>query len=228
MNLRPKLTYANVVATLALVLVVGGGTVYAAAKLGKNTVTSKAIKKGAVRGSDLHKNAVTSPKVKEGSIAGGDIADGSVGTADLTADVIAGLRAEVTGSATAGPQGGVNTNATVPLPLNGTTSFTPQAGEVTAIAAEARFSIATTNVLNQCSPDVRILIDGRPSRIFISPEDDGDTTTLVQSPGRDASGPFGLINPGVAQTISAELGGDADCTASSQLDRLEVRIVQIR
>lgn len=218
MDLRPKLTYANVVATLALVLVVSGGTVYAAAKLGKNTVTSKAIKKGAVKGSDLGKNAVTSPKVK----------DGSIGTSDLTADVIAGLRAEVTGAATAGPQGGVNTNTTAPLPLTGTTTFTPQAGEVSAVAAEARFSIATTNALNFCSPDVRILIDGKPTRIFISPEEGENSTTLVQSPGRDASGPYGLLDPGTPQTISATLSGDSDCTAASQLDRLEVRVVQIR
>lgn len=218
MDLRPKLTYANVVATLALALVIGGGTVYAAAKLGKNTVSSKAIKNGAVKGADLGKNAVTSPKIKDGTIAADDIAAG----------VIAGLTADVTGTATAGPQGGVNTNTTSPLPLSGTTTFTPEASDVTAIAAEARFSIATTNALNSCSPDVRILLDGKPTRIFISPEDGENSTTLVQSPGRDASGPFGLLNPGVPQTLSAQLGGDADCTASSRLDRLEVRIVQIR
>ena len=47
-QLRDRLTYANVVATLALFLVLAGGTAVAAAQLGKNSVGSKQIKKGAV------------------------------------------------------------------------------------------------------------------------------------------------------------------------------------
>ena len=35
---RPKLTYANVVATLALFVAVGGASAFAASQLGKNTV----------------------------------------------------------------------------------------------------------------------------------------------------------------------------------------------
>ncbi len=50
----------------------------------------------------------------------------------------------------------------------------------------------------------------------------------MTSLGRDADGPFGLINPGVPLTISAQIRGDADCTPDSQLNRLVVRIVQIR
>jgi hypothetical protein len=57
--------------------------------------------------------------------------------------------------------------------------------------------------------------------------DNVNTTTLVTRNGNDADGPFGLINPGAPITVSAQLEGDADCTANSQLDRVEVRIVQI-
>ena len=53
MKLRSKLSYANVVATLALVLAIGGGTVYAALRLGKDAVRSKNIAAGAVKSSDL-------------------------------------------------------------------------------------------------------------------------------------------------------------------------------
>lgn len=218
MDLRSKLTYANVVATLALVLAIGGGTVYAAVKLGKNDVKSKNIAKGAVRGSDLGKNAVTSPKVKNGSIEAGDLAAG----------VIPQIEANVTGSATGGPQGGINSASQTPLPLNGTTSFTPQPGEVAAVAAEAQFTIATTNALNFCRPSVRILLNGQPTVIFVAPDEDGNNTAAIQSLGRDASGPYGLINPGVPLTVTATLNGDPDCTAGSQLDRLEVRILQFR
>jgi hypothetical protein len=218
MNLRSKLSYANVVATLALVLALTGGTVYAASKLAKDSVKSKNIAKGAVKRPDLGKNAVTSPKVK----------DGSIGSKDLTAEVLSKLEAEVTGSASAGPVGGLNTATTAPLPLAGTTTFTPGAGEVVAVAAEASFTIATTNPANQCSPDVRLLLDGQPTRVFLSPESGENSTTPVQSFGRDAAGPFGMLAPGVQSTITAEISGDVDCTPGTQLDRVELRTVQIR
>lgn len=218
MDLRSRLTYANVVATLALVLALGGGTVYAALRLGKNAVDSKNISAGAVKKSDLGKNSVTSPKVKDGAIQAGDIAAG----------VIPQLVADVTGSATAGPQGGVNVVGPTPLPLNGTTTFTPGAGEVSALAAEGRFTIATTNAIDNCNPAVFVFVNGEPSRIFVNPESGEDSTTLVQASGRDAAGPYGLVDPGVPLTITAEVRGDDDCTATSQLDRLEVRILQIR
>ncbi len=218
MDLRSRLTYANVVATLALVLVIGGGTVYAAVRLGKNAVDSRNIAAGAVKKSDLGRNAVISPKVKDGTIKADDIAAG----------VIPALDADVTGSATAGPQGGVNANTTSPLPLSGDTTFTPGEGNVSALAAEGRFTIATTNAAESCQPAVRLLLDGEPTRVFVNPESGENSTTLVQAPGRDAAGPFGLIDPLTPLTITAELRGDVDCTANSQLDRLEVSIVQIR
>ena len=218
MNLRPKLTYANVVASLALFLVIAGGSVYAAVKLGKNDVQSKNIAKGAVKTSDIAKNAVKSPTIKNKTIKADDIATG----------VIPQLDADIAGSANAGPQAGINANTTAPLPLNGDTTVTPGAGSVVALAAEGRFTAASTTPGQFCSPAARLLVNGRPTRVFVNPEDDIDTTTPVTSPGRDADGPFGLLEPDAVLTITAELQGDVDCTAASQLDKLEVKIVRIR
>lgn len=55
---RSKLTYANVVATLALFIAIGGASAFAASKLAKNSVGTKQIKHGAVTGA----------KVKSGSL----------------------------------------------------------------------------------------------------------------------------------------------------------------
>jgi hypothetical protein len=55
-KLRPHLTYANVVATLALIAAVGGGTTaiaISAKKAPKNSVTSKSIRPGNVTAGDL-------------------------------------------------------------------------------------------------------------------------------------------------------------------------------
>ncbi len=65
---RPRLTYANVIATLALFLALGGATAYAASTLGRNTVGSKQLKK----------NAVTGAKVKDGSLSAGDFKAGQL------------------------------------------------------------------------------------------------------------------------------------------------------
>ncbi len=216
--MRSRLTYANVVATLALVLVLGGGTVYAAIKLGKNDVKSRNIAPGAVHASDLGSNAVSSPKIRDGSIQG----------SDLSAAVFQGVDTDVTGTAASGAKGGLDTITTAPLPLTGKTTFTPKAGEVAALAAEGRWTTASTNAANYCQPAVSLFVNGQETRVFVGPSSDGNQTTLETSLGRDADGPFGLINPGVPLTISAQIRGDADCTPDSQLNRLVVRIVQIR
>ena len=50
-RLRPKLTYANVMATIAVFIALGGAS-YAATQLPKNSVGSKQLKKNAVTGSE--------------------------------------------------------------------------------------------------------------------------------------------------------------------------------
>jgi hypothetical protein len=47
-RLRGKLTYANVISTLCLFLLLGGGAAFAAIKLPKNSVGARQIKRGAV------------------------------------------------------------------------------------------------------------------------------------------------------------------------------------
>jgi hypothetical protein len=54
-RLRKKLTYANVISTLCLVLLVGGGSAYAATQLAKNSVGTRQIKREAVTPAKLSK-----------------------------------------------------------------------------------------------------------------------------------------------------------------------------
>jgi hypothetical protein len=71
--LRSRLTYANVMATVAVFIALGGAS-YAALKLPKNSVGSKQLKPGAVKPGDLAKNSVSSPKVANGSLHREDLA----------------------------------------------------------------------------------------------------------------------------------------------------------
>lgn len=74
-RLSSRLSYANVVATIALFVALGGSS-YAAVTLSKNSVTSKSIKNGQVKTADLAKNAVTSAKVKDFSLLSRDFRPG--------------------------------------------------------------------------------------------------------------------------------------------------------
>jgi hypothetical protein len=68
--LRSRLTYANVLSTLCLFLLVGGGAAYAATQLlPKNSVGSKQLKKGAVTPAKLSsaaKRGLTGPQGPQG------------------------------------------------------------------------------------------------------------------------------------------------------------------
>lgn len=73
--IRSRFTYANVMSTLAVVLVLAGGTAWAAS-LTKNSVFSRHIANGEVKRPDMAASAVNSGKVANGSLLQADLATG--------------------------------------------------------------------------------------------------------------------------------------------------------
>jgi hypothetical protein len=69
--------YANVTATMALIVALGG-TSYAAITLPANSVGSRQIKRGGVRNSDIGRSAVTSGKVRNGTLRTEDFRAGQL------------------------------------------------------------------------------------------------------------------------------------------------------
>jgi hypothetical protein len=67
-SLRQRLSYSNVISTLCLFLLLGGGAAIAAG-LAKNSVGTKQLKKNAVTTAKIKKDAVTGAKVKESTLA---------------------------------------------------------------------------------------------------------------------------------------------------------------
>jgi hypothetical protein len=63
-----KLTYSNVMSSLALFLVLAGGTAFAASHLAKNSVGAKQLKKNAVTAAKLKKGSVTADKIESGAV----------------------------------------------------------------------------------------------------------------------------------------------------------------
>jgi hypothetical protein len=89
-QIRKRLTYANVMSSVAIFLVLGGATALAAGHLGKNTVGSKQLKKNAVTTAKIKKNAVTSAKIKSASVTSAKIKAGSVTGSTIAAGSVTG------------------------------------------------------------------------------------------------------------------------------------------
>jgi hypothetical protein len=83
---RPRLTYANVIASLALFIALGGAAV--AAGLPRNSVGPRQLKKGAVTARALRKQAVTAGKIAPKAVVAGKLGPNAVLPGNLGAGVI--------------------------------------------------------------------------------------------------------------------------------------------
>jgi hypothetical protein len=205
---RKRLTYANVVASLALFLALGGGAVWAAGKIGSkglkaNAVTAGKIKRNAVTNSKIRGNAVTAPKLKNGAVTFPKLAAGT----------------SLIGTASGGPVA-ANGTGPVAVPLSGTATFTPAAGTAAFLSVEAKGSDLGRLGEEPCEPRVVPFVNGSawdPTdrglvlRAFAPTPD--EPTGLIQVAGE--SGPIGLASPGIAQTVSVKVYGDPKCTPAS-------------
>jgi len=82
-SIRAKVTYANVIATVALFGVVAGGGAYAAATIGagdikKNAVRAKHVKKGAIAAAKIRNGAVRPNKLQRPPIWARVAANGTI------------------------------------------------------------------------------------------------------------------------------------------------------
>ncbi len=87
-QIRKRLTYANVVSTLALCLVVGGATAIAAQKVPKHSVGPRQLKANAVTTPKIKANAVTTRKIKKSAITSIKIRDDAVTSAKLDDEAV--------------------------------------------------------------------------------------------------------------------------------------------
>lgn len=102
-QIRKRLTYANVMSSIAVFLLLGGATALAAGKLGKNSVGTKQLKNNAVTTAKIKNNAVTGAKIKNGTITGTKINLGTLGTVPSAANA-----ANATNAGNANTVGGRN------------------------------------------------------------------------------------------------------------------------
>jgi hypothetical protein len=98
-QIRKRLTYANVMSSIAVFLVIGGASALAASHLGKNSVGSKQLQKNAVTSAKIKNNAVTTAKIKNGAVSGAKINLGSLGTVPTATNAVNATNATNAGNA---------------------------------------------------------------------------------------------------------------------------------
>jgi hypothetical protein len=145
-RLRPKLTYANVISTLCLFLLLAGGSAFAAAEmLPKESVGTKQLKNG----------AVTGKKVKKGSLTATDFAPGQLPAGPRGPQGATGVKGATGAAGTAGAQGPPGTPGTGTVPSGG-------GGELAIehVDASTPPSVGETKELGAVCPSGKVLGGG--------------------------------------------------------------------
>jgi hypothetical protein len=177
-KLQSHATYANVVATIALFLALGGGAY--ALTLPKNSVKSKHIKDGQVKTNDLGDGQVTSADAQDNGLTGTDILESSLGQVPsaANADQLDGL------DSASFQRGGYR--------LDTSGSATPSVSGVSLLDMQPAGNIAVTN-LPGAAPGQVITIKARNDMVDVNDSgnflllanwtpDAADTLTVVAAP----------------------------------------------
>lgn len=175
--IRSRLTYANVMSSIAVFLVIGGATAFAASQLEKNSVGAKQLKKNAVTAAKIKKNAVTGAKVKDGSLTTVDLADGSIDSAKVLDGSLTGK--DVAADSLTGANINESTLGQVPdaAKLGGKTATAFTSSSIykneSAIEEGTLFDVETHYIDEACNPG-DVLIAGGPANV-------GKTSTMLES-----------------------------------------------
>jgi hypothetical protein len=205
-----RLTYANVIATLALFLALSGGVVWAAGKIGGGRLKPNSISAGKLR-----RNAVTATKIRPNAVIASKIRPGAVGFDKLATgtNLIASASTAAVGVASVDP---------VAVPLSAPVTFTPAAGTLDLLSVEAKGSNLARAGAEPCAPRVLPYVNGSAwevasSALTLSAFPPTASEPTGQRPVAGVTGPVGLTSPGVSQTVTIKVVGDAGCAAGGTI-----------
>jgi hypothetical protein len=219
MQNKPRLTYANIVSTLALFLALGGGAAYAASK-----VSSGDLAPGAVHTSDVFKRAITSGKLAVGAVRSNQVVDGAIGSKQIGAAAVAPSNLEFPVFYAASPKGGSApvTEGPDPYPLSNST-WTQNPGQIEVVFGGANATLAYDGSgSGSCQLFFEINLNGQQvgggqfSTGSTSPEQ------IEQSVG--AQPQIDPVAP-VTNHLTARTESNGDCTPESTVDSVRFRVL---
>jgi hypothetical protein len=166
-RLRSRLNYANVVASLALFVALGG-TAAAVATLPRDSVGALQIRKDAVRSPEIRKDAVRSPEIERDAVRSPEIKADAIRTSELQdegvrlRDISASARSVLQTRAAAGGRGIVVPNPDETMIAGESTLTTPTAGSVLAFGAMTVDVRCPAGGGFNCSFVAGLYLDGKP------------------------------------------------------------------
>jgi hypothetical protein len=204
--IRKRLTYANVMSSIAVFLVLGGATAIAAKKIG-----SKQLKANSVTTGKIKKNAVTTAKVKNNAVTGAKVNESTLGEVPLATNAISfnGTTQQIVkyrANAGAGPttifSGG---GLTITAACNG---VAPNVGVFTAATSTNDSSIWSSGFNNVSDLDFDT---GRS--VNIAPTTTNDAYSIVYQQGLDGA----LVTAEIGIREFNNTPGNSDCQATGRV-----------
>jgi hypothetical protein len=214
---RPKLTYANVIATIALFVALGGVAV--AAGLPKNSVGPNQLKRGAVTTSDLRRGAVTSGKIRPKAVTAGKLGANAVLPGNLGNGIITTNKLS-------------NGAVTAAKIKNGVVTTNKLDNEAVTAAKLGKGSVTLAKLADEVAPLLGTLKSGQTLRGAF---DVGDTAAAPGETNRNAvSFQFPLLNAPTATVLAPDetsancggLGGGASQTPLAAAGNLCVYVTK--
>jgi hypothetical protein len=152
--MKQRLTYANVVSTIALFLALGGATAYAVSSLPAKSIGAKQLRPGAVTADKIRKHAVTAPKIEANAVKSGKIAGGAVKEAKLANGAVSGQKLlngavsteKIAPEAVTGAQVNESTLSQVPSANNASTAVLAESANPVAFAAVSQEGNVDTSI----------------------------------------------------------------------------------
>jgi hypothetical protein len=201
-RVRDRLSYANVVSTLCLFLLLGGGA-YASTHLPKNSVGPRQLRKGAVKAGKIAAKAVGTGKIRREAVRTGKLAAGAVATDKLADDAVTGGKVDE------------STLGTVPLAEKANTIAAPEGWHEVGAADEPAFQNGWKNLV---SPPPT------PETVAFYKDREG----VVHLKGAAAAGAVGTtvfeLPPGFRPASGRVLFFPAVCTGCAAADTGVVRV----
>jgi hypothetical protein len=219
-RIRPRLTYANVVATLALFLALTGGAVWAASK-----INGKQIKKNSIPGNRIKKKSLTNNQIKTKTLTNNRIKPGTLQRSALAPGTLSGV---IVADASATNLPGATTKTPpgpTPFALSGTTSFTPVAGKSYQLQVEV-FGNPIPPPSGFCGPGVQVYVNGIPTT-FVESFARGEPGSGFDSRFPEGSYTTSLLTESGPQQLTAKVFGDAECQPGTTLERFRAVVVEL-
>ncbi len=215
-----RLTYANVVSTLALFLVLSGGVALAAGKVHTSGIFKRAVTSG-----KLALGAVRSNQIANGAVSAQQIANGSIGSKQIGAAAIAPSNLQFPVFFTASPVGGslpVPTGEPVAYPLSDPT-WVQKPGQIVVIFGGAAATIARAE---NGGEDCRVFFDIRVNGQQTGGGELSTGSTAPVSVERGV-GASPEIDPVTTTTnkLTVNVGSNGSCAPGSTVDSTRFRVL---